>query len=155
MCTRGNTAILGLPVGSLASLPRTAKTMPRGSPPNRHCYTKQPATGPLNAKNFAKHFAPFRRVAEEAWRATRNGDAALEASFSIEKDGHPGKAQLTLFATANTAIHLEIASNTAALGTLHVHNKSGEPPASAGDTKTAENVAQDGLCEIAPGAVFD
>jgi len=110
MSTRRDITILGLSVVSLASLPRTAKTMPPGSPPNRHCYTKQPATGALNAKKFAKHSALFRRAAEEAWRATRNGDASFEAGFSIEKDGHPGKAQLSLFANANTAT----------LGTLHV-----------------------------------
>ena len=135
MSARRNIAILGLSAVSLVSVPRMAKT---GTPPEPHCHTKQPATGAFNAKKFAKHSAPFRRAAEEAWRATRNGDAPFEAGFSIDKDGHPGKVQLSLFATANAATPLNIASNKSALGTLHVHDKFGEPTPSAGDIKSAQ-----------------
>ena len=95
--------MLCLSTVSLVSVPRTAKTMLPGSPPIPHCYAKQPVTGPLNAKRFAKHSATFRRAAVEAWRATQNGDAPFEAGFSIEKDVHPGKVQLSLFATTSPA----------------------------------------------------
>ena len=135
MSTRRNIAILGLSAVSLVSDPRTAKTSP---PPEPHCSIKQPAAGPLNAKRFAKRSAPFRKAAEEAWRATRNGDAPFEAGFSIDQDGHPGKVQLSLFATASAATHLSIASNQSALGTLHVHDKFGESTPSAGDIKSAQ-----------------
>jgi hypothetical protein len=96
MSTRRIIAMLSLSAVSPVSVPRTAKTMPRGSPPNPHCCAKQPVTGPLNARRLAKHSATFRRAAKEAWRATQNGHAPFEAGFS---------------------------SNTAALGTLHVHDK--------------------------------
>jgi hypothetical protein len=101
------------------------------------CYAKEPLTGPLNANRLAKYSATLRRAAEEVWRATQNGDAPFEAGFSIDKNGHPGKVQLSQFATTNPATHLKIASNTAALGTLHVHDKGGEPTPSAGDSKAA------------------
>jgi hypothetical protein len=106
MNTRRNIAILGLSLLSLASVPRTAKTSP---PPNPHCHTKQTATALLNPKKFAKHSAPFRKAAEQAWRAAHNGDAPFEAGFSFGKDGQPGKVKLSLFSTTKPATHLSIA----------------------------------------------
>jgi hypothetical protein len=74
-----------------------------------------------------EHSATFRKSAKEAWRATHNGSAPYEAGFCIDKDGCPGKIQLSIFATINARIHLRIACTATALGTLHVHNKYGEP----------------------------
>lgn len=90
------------------------------------------------AKAFAERSASFRKAAENAWRAAQNGDAPYEAGFSIDKDGNPGKVQISILATVNAATHLDIASNPSAIGTLHVHNRFGEPTPSPGDIKAAE-----------------
>ncbi len=84
-----------------------------------------------------EHSATFRKAAEEAWRATRNGTSPYEVGFSIDQDGRPGKIQLSMFATVNAKTHLRIASSPAALGTLHVHTRYGEPTPSQGDINSA------------------
>jgi hypothetical protein len=88
-------------------------------------------------KKFAKHSAPFRRAAEEACRATHNGDAPVEAGLSTDKDGHRGKVQLSIFTTVNAATHLTIVSSPSAMGTLDVHNKFGESTPSPRAIKSA------------------
>jgi hypothetical protein len=90
------------------------------------------------AKALAERSASFRKAAENAWRAAQNGDAPYEAGFSIDKDGNPGKVQISILETVNAATHLEIASNQSAIGTLHVHNRFGEPMPSPGDIKAAK-----------------
>lgn len=122
--------------------------MPSGSSAIPHCYAKQPVTGPLNANKLAKHATNSRRAAEETWRSTQNGDARFDAGFSIDKHGYPGKVQLRQFATMIPA-SWKIASNTAALVTLHVHDKFGEPTPSAGDIKAPECRARRSLCNRA------
>ena len=115
-----------------------ARTAIAGQPMlSPHCTTKQGESDPFNAKRFARHSASFRKAAEEAWHAARNGDAPFETGFSIDKDGQPGKVQLSILATADAATHLRIASSSSALGTLHVHNKFGEPTPSPGDIQSA------------------
>jgi hypothetical protein len=159
MNTRWTITILGLSAVGRLSLPRTANTdRPPSSSPNRHCCTKQPATAPLNPKKLARHSAPFRKAAEEAWRALRNGDAPFEAGFSIDRGGQPGKVQLSLFSTTKAATHLSLASNKSALGTLHVHDKFGELTPSAADIKSAQMLhktvfveSRTGLYSIDPG----
>lgn len=101
-----------------------------------------PATGTLAAKKFAARSAAFRKAAEQAWRATHNGDAAFEAGFSIDRDGQPGKVQLSLFETVNAATHLSISSSTSALGTLHVHNRFGKATPSPEDVQSARTWRQ-------------
>jgi hypothetical protein len=151
MSTPRNIAILGVSVMSLVFLPRTADTgIPQPSP-HPHCYTGQAATSALNPKGFAKHSASFRKATEEAWRATHDGDARFEAGFAIDKDGHPGKVQLSRFATENADTDLKIASNQAALGTLHVHNKFGEATPSTGDIKSAQTLRKTVFVESRAG----
>jgi hypothetical protein len=87
-----------------------------------------------------EHSASFRKAAEQAWRSTRNGDAPYEAGFSIDKDGRPGKIQMSMFATVHAKTHLSIASTPTALGTLHVHTKYGEPTPSDDDIKSAKTL---------------
>jgi hypothetical protein len=121
----------------LLFVPRTANSgMPAAAPP--HCYTGHSCSGTLNPMGFASHSLPFRKAAEVAWRATQNGDAPFEAGFSINNDGSPGKLQLSLFAASHAATHLSIASDSSALGTLHVHNRFGEPTPSPGDIESAK-----------------
>jgi hypothetical protein len=113
-----------------------------------------------------EHSASFRKAAEQAWRATRNGDAPYEAGFSIYKDGRPGKIQMSMFATVHAKTHLSIASTPTALGTLHVHTKYGEPTPSDGDIKSTKTLhkmmyveSRNGLYAIDPDGnvrhVFD
>lgn len=104
--------------------------------PHQVCQKAQPAR--FNPKAFARQSVLFRKNAEKAWRATHNGDAPFEAGFSIDKDGRPGKVQLSLFATVDAATHLDIASSPSALGTLHVHNRFGKPTPSPEDIHSAE-----------------
>jgi hypothetical protein len=92
----------------------------------------------LFARALAEHSASFRKAAENAWRAAQNGDAPYEAGFSIDKDGNPGKVQISILETVNAATHLKIASNPSSIGTLHVHNRFGEPTPSPGDIKAAK-----------------
>ena len=92
----------------------------------------------LFAKALAERSASFRKAAESAWRATQNGDAPYEAGFSIDKEGNPGKVQISILETVNAATHLEIASSQSAIGTLHVHNRFGEATPSPGDIKAAK-----------------
>jgi hypothetical protein len=87
-----------------------------------------------------EHSAAFRKAAENAWRATHNGAAPYEAGFSIDKDGRPGKIQMSMFATVIAKTHLTIASSPTALGTLHVHTKYGEPVPSDGDIRSAKTL---------------
>lgn len=108
---------------------------------NTRCFV-DPATGTLAAKKFAARSATFRKAAEQAWRATHNGDAAFEAGFSIDREGQPGKVQLSLFETVNAATHLNIASNASALGTLHVHNRFGKSTPSPEDVQSARTWRQ-------------
>lgn len=105
----------------------------------------EPMVNPLNPRKVAnskyadlEHSGAFRKAAEEAWRATHNGTAPYEAGFSIDKDGRPGRIQLSIFATANAKTHLSIHSSPAALGSLHVHTKYGEPTPSQGDINSAK-----------------
>ena len=162
MNTARNVSILGLALVSLLAVPRTAKTSALPSPIRSHCYSGQPFNGLLNPKRLAKHSAPFRKAAEEAWRATHNGDAPFEAGFSINDDGHPGKLQLSLFEAVDAATHLTLVSSTSALGTLHVHNKFGESTPSAADVRSAKSLrktvfveSRTGLYSINPdGTVF-
>lgn len=107
----------------------------------------KPALNPVNSTKLAngstaelEHSAAFRKAAEEAWRATRNGAAPYEAGFSIEMDGRPGKIQLSIFATVNAKTHLSIHSTPAALGSLHVHTKYGEAAPSPGDIQSAKTL---------------
>lgn len=90
------------------------------------------------AKALAEHSTTFRKAAENAWRAAQNGDAPYEAGFAIDEDGNPGKVKISILATENAATHLKIASNSSAIGTLHVHNRFGEPTPSPGDIKAAK-----------------
>ena len=90
------------------------------------------------AKDLAERSTSFRRAAENAWCAAQNGDAPYEAGFSIDKDGNPGKVKISILATVGAATHLKIDSNSSAIGTLHVHNRFGEPTPSSGDIKAAK-----------------
>ena len=84
-----------------------------------------------------EHSAAFRKAAEEAWHATCNGDAPYEAGFSIDRDGRPGKIQLSI-AASNAKNHLSIVSKPTALGSLHVHTQYGEPTPSPHDVESAK-----------------
>jgi hypothetical protein len=99
---------------------------------------KAAGTRSVECKEVCSHSAPFRKAAEQAWRATHNGDAPFEAGFSIENDGHPGKVQLSIFTTVEAATRLTIVSGPSAMGTLHVHNKFGESTPSQEDIKSAK-----------------
>jgi hypothetical protein len=128
MNTRQKVSVLGLSILGLAFVPGTAQTgMPDGRPPVQFCYVKR-----------LPQEAQFRKAAEEAWRATRNGDAPFEAGFSIGMDGHPGRVQLSVFEPAKAATHLRLVSDVAALGTLHVHNRFGESTPSPEDVEQAK-----------------
>ena len=98
----------------------------------------QPTNSAVNRTAGLEHCAAFRKSAREAWRATHNGAAPFEAGFSIDKEGRPGRIQLSLFATTNSKIHLRIISTPTALGTLHVHTKYGEPTPSPDDINSAK-----------------
>jgi len=93
----------------------------------------------LFAKAFAEHSTSFRKAAGSAWHDAQNADARYEAGFSINKDGSPGKVQLSILSTVNAATHLDIASTPSAIGSLHVHNRFGKPTTSPGDIKAAES----------------
>jgi hypothetical protein len=71
MRTRRNITVLGLSVMSLMSVQAATADMPHPSPPEQHCYKGHRVTDLSNAKTFAKHSAPFRKAAEQAWRATQ------------------------------------------------------------------------------------
>lgn len=130
-------AILFFSVMGLISVPDTANSgLPVPSP--ARCLSSHPSADAMNAKRFAGRSTPFRKAAEEAWRATQNGDAPFEAGFSINNNGRPSKVQLSLFSTSNAATHLVIASDSSALGTLHVHNRFGESTPSAEDIESAK-----------------
>lgn len=129
--------LLAMTLLTVAAIPSGATTgVSRPLPGNTRCFV-DPATGVLAAKKFAAHSGAFRRAAEQAWRATHNGDAAFEAGFSIDHEGQPGRVQLSLFSTVNAATHLEIASSASALGTLHVHNRYGKSTPSPEDVQSA------------------
>ncbi len=102
----------------------------------------EPVFNPVKVANGStaelEHSTAFRKATEEAWRATHNGAAPYEAGFSIEKDGHPGKIQLSIFATVNAKTHLSIHASPTALGSLHVHTKYGEAAPSPGDIQSAK-----------------
>lgn len=91
-----------------------------------------------NEKKFARESFPFRKAAEEAWRAARNGDAPFETGFSFDQHGHPGKVQLSILPTVDAPTHLSLVSSPSALGTLHVGNRFGESTPSLGDLQSAK-----------------
>jgi hypothetical protein len=137
MSTTRSASILFFSVMGLVSVPHTANSgVPAPTPP--HCLSRHSSADAVNAKRFAGRSMLFRKAAEEAWRATQNGDAPFEAGFSISNDGRPGKVQLSLFLTSNAATHLVIASDSSALGTLHVHNRFGESTPSLEDIESAK-----------------
>ena len=128
------TSVLGLSVMSLISVQMAIAVQPSGQ-----CCKKHPSTNMLSAKAFAEHSASFRKAAESAWHDAQNGDAPYETGFAIDKDGTPGKVQLSILAPVNAATHLDIASSPFAIGSLHVHNKFGKPTPSPEDIKAAES----------------
>ncbi len=137
MGTLRKTSLLGLAVMGLITV-QTGIADTHASLSSPHCCKMQTAADLLGAKRFAEHSSLFRRAAENAWRATYNGDAPFEAGFSIDRDGRPGKIQLSMFETVSAATHLTIVSNSSAIGSLHVHNRFGQPMPSRGDIRTAE-----------------
>src|SRR5258708_39376559 len=58
------------------------------------------------AIRIVERSAAFRRAAKDAWHATRNGTKAIEAGFSIDRDGRPGKIQTSMGAPGDAAHHL-------------------------------------------------
>src|SRR5579863_307975 len=128
--------ISGLLLLSLMPVQMAVAYAPQPSPAT--CCTRRAAADLQKARNFARNSASFRKAAEKAWGATHNGDAPFEAGFAIDKDGQPGKVQLSIFETINAATHLEIASSPSAIGTLHVHNRYGVSTPSPGDIRSAK-----------------
>jgi hypothetical protein len=147
-----SSSILFFSVMGLISVPHTANSgVPAHSPSSLHCLNGNSSADAVNVKRFAGRSVPFRKAAEEAWRATQNGDAPFEAGFSINNDGRPGKVQLSLFSTSNAATHLVIASNASALGTLHVHNRFGESTPSTEDIDSAKSLRKTVFVESRTG----
>jgi hypothetical protein len=72
MSTRRNIAILGLSVVSLVSVPERQ---------NRH------------AASFFSEPTLLLKATHNGW-VDRKGDAPFEAGFSIDQDGHPGRARV-------------------------------------------------------------
>ena len=113
-----------------------------------------------------EHSVAFRKAAKNAWNATRNGTEAIEAGFSIDQYGRPGKIQTSMGDRGDAAHNLKIISSSTAMGTLHVHNKFGVPTPSENDIRAAKTLhkmvyvaSQKGLYSVDPDGnvlhVFD
>jgi hypothetical protein len=112
------------------------------------------------AIRVVEHSAAFRKAAKDAWHATRNGTMAIEAGFSIDRDGRPGKIQTSMGAPGDAAHHLKLTSSSTAMGTLHVHNKFGAPTPSGDDINTAKTLrkivyvaSREGLYSVGPDGI--
>jgi len=113
-----------------------------------------------------EHSGAFKKAAKDAWNATRNGTKAIEAGFSIDQYGRPGKIQTSMGDRGDAAHNLKIISSSTAMGTLHVHNKFGVPTPSENDIKAAKTLrkmvyvaSREGLYSVDPDGnvlhVFD
>jgi hypothetical protein len=125
-------------------------------------FASNPAATKEVQKAAMEHSGAFRKAAKDAWNATRNGTKALEAGFSIDQYGRPGKIQTSMGDRGDAAHNLKIISSSTAMGTLHVHNKFGVPTPSENDIKAAKMfrkmvyvASQEGLYSVDPdGNVF-
>jgi hypothetical protein len=116
-------------------------------------------TVPTNGLQRAdlEHSGAFKKAAKDAWNATRNGTKAIEAGFSIDQYGHPGKIQTSMGDRGDAAHKLKLISSSTAMGTLHVHNKFGVPTPSENDIRAAQTLhkmvyvaSQEGLYSVDP-----